>query len=453
MDHAIQTAKLELPLRLERLACDESASELSGTGIVVHASVVRSHEPCPKCRGTQSSRFGYMTMICSDAPFNGRSVKLKMRAGRFRCKSCTHVYRASVPGLDGKRRMTTRLVEYIREQVPLQGINAVASNAGLDEKTIRNVYNELSRVHLNHRIDPKLKHLGIFRYRDGQITASIILDLVERSVVDVVNGTRARDLERWILAVPHRETIKSVIMDPLRSYRSAVAKTVPGARILTVPGLFDDIIADHIHRNIMKTLPVRRSSGLRLWFASEPSQSMMVKRMREVIDARNPRVARAWRVKEGFKELHSAPTIAEANQRLDKWLMEMPEDILRSSRPLVREILEWREPLTFLENGFRDVAVQLRQRLLWHVGRDGRPRNFNQIASRAKSSGYALDERLRTCECCLRVTRLDRDRGLECEGYIPAVPVRGHHNMLDRSVIICARCDSLLDDHNARMAV
>ncbi|MQV86917.1 hypothetical protein GHK39_20575 [Sinorhizobium medicae] len=453
MDPAIEMAELKLPLRLERLEYDGSPPELSGAGILVHASVVRSHASCPKCRGARSSRYGYMTMICGDAPFHGRSVKIKIRAGRFRCASCRHVYRASLPGLDGKRRMTTRLVEYIREQVPLQGISAVASNAGLDEKTVRNVYNELSQAYLNHRIDPKLKHLGIVRYRDGRLSASVILDLVERSVVDVVNGTRARDLERWLLAVPHRETIKSVIMDPLRSYRRAVANAVPDAHIVTVPSLFDHIIAHHIHGNIIKKLPVRRSSGLRLWFASEPGQSIRVKRMREVIDARNPRVARAWRAKEGFKEIDNAPTVAEANQRLDKWLMEMPEDILRSSKTLVREILEWREPLTFLDNEFRDVAVQLRKRLLWHVGRNGRPRNFNQIASRAKSSGYALDERLRTCGCCLKVSRMDHDRGLAFEHIIPAVPVRGHHNMLDRSIIICARCHSSFDDRNAGMAV
>lgn len=453
MDGAKEIAELGLPPPLERLIYDQSATGLSGAGIIVHASVARSNEPCPKCGGMQSSRFGYMTIICSDAPFIGRSVKLKIRAGRFRCGSCTHVYRASLPGLDGKRRMTTRLVEYICKQVPLQGINAVAANVGLDEKTIRNVHNELSRASLNRRIDPKLKHLGIVRYRDGRLSASVILDLVERSVVDVVNGTRARDLERWLLAVPHRDTIKSIIVDPLRPYRRAVAHAVPDAHIVTVPSLFDHIIADHIHRSIIKTLPVRRSSGLRLWFASESGQSMRVKRMREVIDARNPRVARAWRVKESFKEIDNAPNVAEANQRLDNWLMEMPEDIVRCSRPLIREVLEWREALTFLDNEFRYVAVQLRERLLWHIRRNGRPRDFNQLASRAKSSGYALDERLRTCGCCLRVARIDHDRGLACEQIIPAVPIRGHHNLLDRSVVICARCDSLLDDHNAGMAV
>lgn len=175
--------------------------------------------------------------------------------------------------------------------------------------------------------------------------------------------------------------------------------------------------------------------------------------MREVIDARNPRVARAWHAKEGFKEIDNAPTVAEANQRLDKWLVEMPEDILRSSKTLVREILEWREPLTFLDNEFQDVAVQLRKRLLWYVGRNGGPRNFNQIASRAKSSGYALDERLRTCGCCLKVSRMDHDRGLAFEHIVPAVRVRGHYNMLDRSIIICARCHSSFDDRNAGMAV
>lgn len=453
MDRTFEMGELELPLQLERLTYDGSASELSGDCILAHASVIHLDQPCPKCRGTSSSRFGYMTMICGDAPFHGRSVKIKIRAGRFRCASCKHVYRASLPGLDRKRRMTTRLVEYIREQVPLQGVNAVAASAGLNEKTIRNVYNESSRAYLSHRIDPTLKHLGIVRYRNGGLSASVIIDLVERSVVDVVKGTRARDVERWIQAIPHRDTIESVIMDPLRSYRTAVAKAVPRARIVTVPDLFQEVITDHIHRNILRTLPGSRSPGLSFWFATELSESTRTKRMREVVNERNPGLARAWHAKEGFRGIDNARTVPEADQRLDKWLLDLPNDVVRSSRTVIREIREWREPLTFLDNEFRKVIVQLRKRLVWHIGRNGRPRSFNQIASRAMSSGYALDDRLRTCRCCLKVSRMDQDRGLHAEFIVPAMLERGHHNKLDRSLVMCRRCSSLFEDHNTETAV
>ena len=437
---------------IDLLEYRDCVSDAGGAELLERGTLVAAQEPCPKCREVKLSRFGSMTMMCSDAPFFGRSVKIEIRAPRFRCRACTHVFRSSLPGLDRRRRMTSRLVSYIHDQVPTQGITAVAFNSGLDEKTIRNVYKESNSAYLSQRIHPNLKHLSIVRYRDQRLRASIIIDLVERSVVDVIPGTRARDIERWFVGVPQPETIESVIVDPLKSYRRAVANAAPIARLVTVPDLFDYRIAEHIQRDLSGKMPVRRSSGLRLWFYSEPFRSKRMKRMREVIEARNPAVARGWHAKDGFREIDNVATVAEAKRRLDEWVANLPADILRRSESLIRDMLEWREPLTLIDNPFRQAVVQMRKRLLWHIGKNGRPRNFKELASRVKSSGYALDDRLRTCGCCLKVSRLDLGRGLATEYISPAVLIRGHHNMLDRSIIICARCHSLFDDRDTGIA-
>lgn len=438
---------------IDMLEYRDCVSDAAGAGLLVRGTVVASQEPCPKCRDVKLSRFGSMTMMCSDAPFFGRSVKIEIRAPRFRCRACTHVFRSRLPGLDRRRRMTTRLVSYIHDQVPTQGITAVAFNSGLDEKTIRNVYKESNSAYLSQRIQPNLKHLSIVRYRDRRLCASIIIDLVERSVVDVVRGTRARDIERWFVGVPQPETIESVILDPLKSYRRAVAKAAPNARLVTVPDLFDDLIWEHIQRDLIGKMPVRRSSGLRLWFCREPFRSKRMKRMREAIEARNPAVARGWHAKDGFREIDNVVTVAEANRRLDEWVANLPADISRRSESLIRDMLEWREPLTLIDNPFRQAVVQMRKRLVWHMGRNGSPRSFSEVASRAKSSGYALDDRLRTCKCCMKVSRIDKDYGISLDHLIRRVLPHGHHNLLDRSVIMCARCHSTFNGRNIGMAV
>lgn len=453
MDLPFEMDATDRPPPIDHLEYDKVTPEIRGTGMLVRGVVMPTHEPCPKCGDAKRSRFGSMTMVCGDAPFLGRSVKIEIRAARFRCKACAHVYRSSLPGLDRRRRMTSRLVSYIHNQVPMQGITAVALNTGLDEKTIRNVYRESNSTYLSRRIHPNLKHLSIIRYRNDRLRASIIIDLVERSVVDVVRGTSAKDLERWFAGIPQPATIESVIVDPLRSYRRAVANAAPVARLVTVPELFSDMIAEHIHGNIFGKRLARRSSGLRLWFSNEPFRSQRMQRMRETIEARNPGVARAWHAKEGFRVIDNVATVAEAHQRLDEWVSKLPDDIIRGSKSLIRNMLEWREPLTAIENPFRQKVVQMRKRLLWHMGRKGSPRSFKELASRAKSSGYALDDRLRTCTCCLEVSRIDKGYGIDLEHVALRVFPHSHRNLLDRSRIMCAECHSTFDGRNIKMAV
>lgn len=86
--------------------------------------------------------------------------------------------------------------------------------------------------------------------------------------------------------------------------------------------------------------------------------------MREAIELCNPAVGRGWHVKEGFKRIENAATVAEANQWLDEWVANLPQDIPRCSKSLVKDILEWREPLTSIDKLFRQEAVQMRKRLL-----------------------------------------------------------------------------------------
>lgn len=86
--------------------------------------------------------------------------------------------------------------------------------------------------------------------------------------------------------------------------------------------------------------------------------------MCEVIELCNPAVGRGWHVKEGFKRIENAATVTEANQWLDEWVANLPHDISRRSKSLVKDILEWREPLTSIDKPLQQEVVQMRKRLL-----------------------------------------------------------------------------------------
>ena len=112
--------------------------------VVVHAADAHLPASCPRC-GSQRrpSRHGALPATYRDAPFLGRKVSIAVDVQRFRCPDCKQAFLQDLPGMDGKRRMTARCANYILDQVMARSsMGEVARIVGVDEKTIRNVFDD-----------------------------------------------------------------------------------------------------------------------------------------------------------------------------------------------------------------------------------------------------------------------------------------------------------------------
>src|SRR5699024_9923136 len=76
-----------------------------------------------------------------DLPIHGKRVTLWVIRRRYRCRACSATFRSELPGMVEGFRMTLRLHEHVEKESFNQPYAFVAQHTGLDEKTVRKIFN------------------------------------------------------------------------------------------------------------------------------------------------------------------------------------------------------------------------------------------------------------------------------------------------------------------------
>ena len=98
---------------------------------------------CPHCgRSHDTIKHAQKTLFVRDLPSHGKSVAIHLDAPRLLCKLCNKTFTAAVPEVDIARQMTERLARWIGRQSLEYTYAEIAKQANVDEKTVRNIFDE-----------------------------------------------------------------------------------------------------------------------------------------------------------------------------------------------------------------------------------------------------------------------------------------------------------------------
>ena len=98
---------------------------------------------CPHCgRSNETVTHAQKTLFIRDLPSHGKSVAVHLDVPRLRCKPCGKTFTAAVPEVDTARQMTERLAKWVGRQGLEYTYAEIAKQVGIDEKTVRNVFDE-----------------------------------------------------------------------------------------------------------------------------------------------------------------------------------------------------------------------------------------------------------------------------------------------------------------------
>lgn len=98
---------------------------------------------CPHCgRSNETVAHAQKTLFIRDLPSHGKSVAVHLDVPRLRCKPCGKTFTAAVPEVDTARQMTERLAKWVGRQGLEYTYAEIAKQVGIDEKTVRNVFDE-----------------------------------------------------------------------------------------------------------------------------------------------------------------------------------------------------------------------------------------------------------------------------------------------------------------------
>jgi transposase len=168
---------------------------------------------CPGCGQTSRRVHSHYQRRLADLPWNGRIVKLRLRARRFRCSEpeCdTHIYTERLPDvLRPRARRSLRLAE---SQLAI-GL-AVGGEPGsrLAHKLAMPVSGDtilrlVREAHLDPPVSPRVVGIDDWAWRRGTRYGTIICDLERNRVIDLLPDRNANSVATWLKRHPGIEVI------------------------------------------------------------------------------------------------------------------------------------------------------------------------------------------------------------------------------------------------------
>jgi len=187
---------------------------------------------CPAC-GTPSARVqGHYLRCPHDLPCGPYPLRLHLKVRRFYCLNpeCGRTtFAEGFPGLlELKAQRTTRL-QACHAQVGLSlsgeaGANLLAHlSMPIHPETVLNSVKALEVV---EGLTPKVLGVDDFAFKRGQKYGTVLVDLEQRRVVDLLPDREALSLATWLKAHPGVET---VTRDRYKAYQNGITEGAPEA--------------------------------------------------------------------------------------------------------------------------------------------------------------------------------------------------------------------------------
>ena len=223
------TAKLLLPeadyLRLDAIVID-------GQDVTITTTSCQTTPCCPSCGVVATREHSRYTRRPGDLPCVGRQVRLHLNVRRFFCDNPACQQRTFVERLPGVvrsfARRTTRLADTQRQIGLALGGEAGARSAMRQAMPVSadTLLRLASHSELAPAATPKVLGVDDWAWKKGQTYGTILVDLEQRCVVDLLTDRSADTLAIWLQAHPGVEVISR---DRGGSYAEGARRGAPDA--------------------------------------------------------------------------------------------------------------------------------------------------------------------------------------------------------------------------------
>lgn len=201
---------------------------------------------------------------------------------------------------------------------------------GLSWKAVHEIVKRAVERGVSRRDLEGVKHVGVDEksFRRGQDYVSVMTDLTERRVIDVVEGRTGEDADRLfaVLNENQREQIEAVAMDMSAAFEGSAERMVPQAAIV-----FDrfhiakaksdavDQVRRAEHKQLLKDGD-RTLAGTRYaWLKDPKNHSAKQRDAFERLRHAELKTARAWAIASSFERFWSCANAEEAKGLFDRW--------------------------------------------------------------------------------------------------------------------------------------
>lgn len=316
---------------------------------------------CPHC-GRSHDTVGHAkkTLIIRDLPSHGKAVAVHLDVPRLKCRPCDKTFTAAVPEIDTSRQMTERLVKWVGRQSLEYTYAEVAKQVRVDEKTIRNVFDEyVAGLEKDFKRETPV-WLGIDEIKLKRFRA-IFTNLQARSLIDMLPDRYVSTVTAFLASLPDKERITHVAIDCWSGYRRAVQEALPNAKI--VVDKFHVLMKANMAFEAVRRKIARESdngAGLGL----KRAHKLFDKRAKDLTDEQYltvsgwlntfPLLAAAFDLKERLYAIYDVTTPEEAWGEYLHWESTIPKELAKPFRIVKTVFRNWRP---YILNYFDDQRV------------------------------------------------------------------------------------------------
>lgn len=359
----------------------------------VKATFARQPAGCPYCNTLfdQLYKHGTRPQVIADLPSHGRRVSIHLTRNRYRCRSCLKTFLQPLPDVDERSQMTRRLADWIGEQSIRRTFTSVAEEVGVDEKTVRNLFNAyIDRLDAETvRWTPTI--LGIDEVHLLGKPRCVLTNIEERTMLDVLEKRDKKTVIAYLKKLHCDTAVKVVTMDMWRPYYDAVKLTLPKAAIV--------IDKFHVVRMASQALERIRKS-FRAGLESKERRRLMhdrfilLRRPKDLTEEQRatlagwslmfPKLADAYRLKEEFYSIWDIPKKEDAMRRYLDWRNGITDlEMIGAYQPLLTAMANWEEPIfAYWDHRFTNACTEALNGIAKLIERTGRGYSFK--AMRAK---------------------------------------------------------------------
>jgi transposase len=189
--------------------------------------------PCPACHKLSRSRHSRYWRTLKDLPAHGEKVTVKLRVNRWRCRNHRCAVRFFTLPLDGvvetharetnRARNLTLLIGHALGGRPGERLMNRLNLATSDDTILRRLKRQAQEP-----VGSEVRVLGVdeWAWSKGHTFGTILVDLEEGQVVDVLGESSADALAVWLGAHPE---ITTVTRDRQGKYADGARRAVPEA--------------------------------------------------------------------------------------------------------------------------------------------------------------------------------------------------------------------------------
>jgi transposase len=327
--------------------------------VTISAELRRQSAVCSECGTRSTRRHGGKRIEVRDLPCFGRQIYVNLPRRRFKCRSCGKPFTERLAFVEFGTKFTRRYGEYVFAQCYERSLAAVASQEGISDTVVRDLYDRHSSAQVKPRGKPKtLRVLGldeISMKKGHRHFVCVITDLDRKRVLEVLGDRLKETVLAYFTGLPPsvRQSIRYVSIDMWEGYYQAVKEGLP-KRVKVVIDRFHvmkqlNAALTQCRRELQRAATTQEAKdelkGLRWILVTNESNldAEQKARLRQLYRT-CPNLKTCHRLKEEFRKIFDEETHrTHADQRLKNWKARARKTDLVSMQKFVDTLENWEE--------------------------------------------------------------------------------------------------------------